>query len=79
MTTSAEVTPTDITNEEYRVYSYANGAEYRIDGPQQLYIFEGKSGWTQRIVDANGVTHRPSPGFVAIRWKPTAGTLAFNF
>lgn len=77
MTTESEVKPVDISSEQYREYHYADGGLYRIDTPVSLYVFEGKSGWTQRVVDAAGVTHRPTPGWLAISWKPKDGTPPF--
>lgn len=55
--------------EEYREYVYGDGSSFRINKPRELYIFEGKSGWTQRVVDSKGRCWRPTPGWLAITWK----------
>ena len=65
----------DITSELYRIYTYANGAKFRISGPATLYIKDG----SHRIVDTDGVTHRPSRDWVGISWKPRSGKKAFEF
>lgn len=67
----------DLQTEEYREYVYADGTIYRIDAPVTLHIIQGMSGWSQRVIDANGVTHRPTPGWLGIRWKPKADAPAF--
>ncbi|WP_103727262.1 hypothetical protein [Novosphingobium sp. HII-3] len=64
----------DITSEMYRIYCYANGARFRINHPEQLYVLDGGS---HRVVDSEGVTHRPTPGWLAISWKPKPGQPAF--
>lgn len=63
----------DISSEEYRVYTYADGATYRIEAPVSLYVI----GDSHRVVDANGVTHRPTKGWVGLSWKPKEGAPAF--
>lgn len=68
----------DKSDQEYQEFVYPDGSVYRIDNPKTVYIFEGKSGWTQRIIDQDGVTHRPTPGWNAIRWKPRPGCAAFH-
>lgn len=64
----------DISSELFRVYTYANGAKLRISEPKTLYILPGDS---HRIVDTDGMTHRPTPGFLSIAWKPRPGEPAF--
>jgi len=66
----------DISSEEYRIYTYAGGETYRIDFPVVLFIIED-GGPSHRVVDKNGVTHRPERGWVAISWKPNDGEPAF--
>lgn len=75
MTTSKKeaIQPIDISSEEYRVYTYPNGAKFRIDAPTQLFIIDG----SHRVVDVNNVTHRPERGYVGISWKPILGQPAF--
>ena len=63
----------DISTEQYREYVYPDGI-YKIVTPVELHITEKG---THRIVDAAGVTHRPSPGYLAIRWLPNSGAPAF--
>ncbi len=60
--------PLDITNEEWREYSF-NGTIYRIDKPKALYYRKG--GATHRIVDSAGITHcipAPGVGNCVLRW-----------
>lgn len=66
----------DISSEEYRVYTYAGGETYRIDYPVALFVLD-ETGTTHRIVDKDGVTHRPERGWVGISWKPKDGEPAF--
>lgn len=51
--------PIDISSEEYRVYTYANGDTYRIDVPTELHVLSDDKGTSHRVIDAAGVTHRP--------------------
>lgn len=64
----------DITSEEYRIYTFADGKTFRIDSPAKLFVVDGNS---HRVVDTDGVTHRPSHGYVGISWKPREGQPAF--
>jgi hypothetical protein len=57
----------DISSEAYREYVYADGTVYRVDNPRTLYL--KRAGNTHRVVDYLGVTHYPSPTWVALRWK----------
>jgi hypothetical protein len=63
----------DVSSEAYRIYTYSDGGQFRIDCPVELFIVGG----SHRVVDADGVTHRPERGFVGISWKPFAGAPAF--
>lgn len=65
--------PIDISSEQYREYSYPDGSKFRIDGPIALHIVDG----SHRVIDADGVTHRPERGYIGISWKPKAGAPAF--
>lgn len=67
----------DITSEEFRVYTYADGSTFRIEQPATLHIIEDERGTTHRVVDKAGVTHRPERGFVGISWKPAEGQPSF--
>ena len=64
----------DISSEEYRTYSYANGGEYKITAPCELHIMPNGS---HRVIDQAGITHRPSPDYVGLSWKPRDGQPAF--
>jgi hypothetical protein len=64
----------DLTSERYRNYTYPDGVTFRITAPVALYITADGS---HRVVDAAGVTHRPTRGFVGISWKPKDGQPAF--
>jgi hypothetical protein len=66
-------TPLDISSEEYREYTYANGNKFRINQPEKLFIVDG----SHRVVDSAGVTHRPERNYVGISWRPVAGAPAF--
>lgn len=67
----------DITSEEYRVYTYGNGITFRIDAPAQLHVLSDDKGVSHRVIDCDGVTHRPERGWVAISWKPKPGEPSF--
>lgn len=69
-----KIKPLDISSEAFRVYTYPNGAKLRIDAPESLFVLAGDS---HRIIDADGITHRPTPGFLSIAWKPRPGAPAF--
>lgn len=66
--------PLDISSEAFRIYAYADGKRFRINAPVSLYVLEGGS---HRVVDGDGMTHRPTPGWLAISWKPKPGEPAF--
>lgn len=68
------ILPTDISTEQYREYRYANGGVLRISNPALLYVLANGS---HRIVDDEGTTHRPTPNWLCISWKPRAGAPAF--
>lgn len=69
--------PVDISSEEFRIYTYADGSTFRIEQPATLYVIEDEKGDTHRVVDKSGVTHRPERNFVGISWKPAEGQPAF--
>jgi hypothetical protein len=62
--------PHDISVEQFREYVYPNGDKLRITGPKELYIMANGS---HRVVDASGLTHRPTPGYLGIAWKQSDG------
>ena len=67
----------DVSSEEYRIYTYANGSIFRIEQPAALHVIEDEKGATHRIIDKAGVTHRPKRGWIGISWKPREGAPAF--
>ncbi len=67
----------DISSEEFRVYTYANGSTFRIEDPRELYVITDERGATHRVIDEAGMTHRPERGWVGISWKPREGKPAF--
>jgi hypothetical protein len=68
----------DITSEEFRVYTYGDGSTFRIDNPETLYVLvDDKGQTTHRVVDVDGVTHRPERGFVGISWSAKDGAPKF--
>lgn len=69
--------PINVTSELYRTYTYADGSQFRIDSPAELHVLEDDKGTSHRIIDADGVTHRPSRGWVGISWKPKPGEPSF--
>jgi len=64
----------DVTSEAYRTYTYGDGKRYRIDEPKMVYVLRDGS---HRVVDEDGMTHRPTLGWVGLSWKPKAGQPAF--
>lgn len=66
--------PVDISSEEWRTYTYAGGNAVTIDAPQLLYVMPSGS---HRIVDNEGRTHRPTPGYLMITWQSKPGQPAF--
>lgn len=64
----------EIDSELYRTYTYKDGSKFRINDPKTLYITENGS---HRIVDGEGVTHRPERDYLGISWKPRAGSPPF--
>lgn len=68
------MTEIDISTETARIYVYADGWEYTITAPVKLFVTESGS---HRVVDATGWTHRPEPGWLAIKWQPHDGAPAF--
>lgn len=60
----------DISSEEYRVYKYADGSEYKVQGPQKLHV--SKAG-EHRLFDESGLSHYVCKGWCAIQWKAKEG------
>lgn len=69
--------PLDISSEEYRFYTYADGARFRIDLPALLHVLTDDNGISHRVIDKDGLTHRPERGWIGISWKPRVGSPAF--
>lgn len=67
-------TTVDISSEEYRRYTYPDGSSFTVRQPLRLTITGSGS---HRVEDMQGETHRPSPNYIAISWKPKAGAPAF--
>lgn len=65
--------PIDISAEEYRTYTYADGSQLRIDWPIELRMEGGEEVATHVVTDKMGAVHRPRLGWVAIAWKPRDG------
>lgn len=65
--------PIDVSMEAYRIYTFHDGKVFRINNPVQLYIVGG----SHRVVDAEGLTHRPERGYVGISWAPKPGQPPF--
>lgn len=74
MTSIIQPSPTDISSEEWRTYTYADEKYVTISAPKLLYVMPSGS---HRIVDSEGLTHRPSQGYLMITWKPKPGEPAF--
>lgn len=70
----AKPTPLDISSEQFRVYAYPNGHRYRITHPERLYVLPNGS---HRVIDSEGMVHRPTPDWLAISWKPKPGAPEF--
>lgn len=67
---SAGIEPIDISSEQLRIYTYDNCTTFEIEQPALLFITESGS---HRIVDKDGRTHRPTPGYVGISWDVCEG------
>lgn len=67
----------EITTEEYREYRYGDGTSYRIDRPVRLWWKRDEGGDSHRVLDAEGVTHYPIRGWVAITWKAPSEPVSF--
>lgn len=64
----------DVSTETARTYVYSDGSAYAIESPRKVYVTETGS---HRVVDADGWTHRPEPGWIAIKWLPQTDAPAF--
>lgn len=69
--------PVDIRSEEYRIYTYRDGSTFRVDAPAELHVLVDERGSSHRVIDLEGVTHRPERDWIAISWKPLEGAPAF--
>ncbi|MER8640985.1 hypothetical protein [Mesorhizobium sp. M1252] len=66
----------DITVEAWREYHYGDGT-YFIKGPTTLFLKRDDRGDSHRVVDANGVTHYPRRGWLAISWRSDIEKVSF--
>lgn len=66
--------PLDISSEQFRIYAYKDGRRFRVSNPERLYVLENGS---HRVIDGDGMVHRPTPGWLAISWMPKPGAPAF--
>lgn len=67
----------DISSETFRTYTYSDGSTFTITAPVALHIINDERGTSHRVVDADGMTHRPTRGWVGISWKPREGASPF--
>ncbi|MBB4857031.1 hypothetical protein HNO88_000328 [Novosphingobium chloroacetimidivorans] len=69
----------DISTEEYRTYTYAPFGTYTIRNPVKLFVMpsDGTEDGSHRVIDADGVTHRPAKGWVGLSWKAKPDAPAF--
>jgi len=70
----AKPQPLDISSEQFRIYAYKDGGRFRIANPERLYVLENGS---HRVIDSDGMVHRPTPGWLGISWKPKPGSPEF--
>lgn len=61
----------DISSERYREYTFASGETIRIENPLLLHVKEDSG--SHRVWDAQGVSHRVSPGWIELRWEVEDG------
>jgi hypothetical protein len=71
-----KLTFSSLEDEEYRVYSFADGSEVRIRLPKALNV--SKSGG-HRVLDKDGVSHYIPAGWNHLYWKVFEGKPAFAF
>lgn len=69
--------PIDISTEEFRTYTYKSGLTFSINQPSELHVITDDRGTTHRVIDKDGVTHRPERGWTGISWKPAPGAPPF--
>lgn len=68
----------DISSEEFRVYTYGDGTKFRVDAPSTLHVIvDDKGSTSHRVIDVDGVTHRPERGWVGISWCARDGEPKF--
>ena len=73
----SDMTETPITTEEWREYHYADSASYRVTKPVRLWRKKDADGDSHRVLDADGVTHCPKRGWLAISWKAPGEPVSF--
>lgn len=62
--------PIDISSEQVRIYTYDDCTSFEIEQPAVLFITESGS---HRVIDKDGMVHRPTPGYVGISWRVCEG------
>lgn len=69
----------DVSDEEFRVYTFANGETIRVDEPVRLWVKRKPEGDSHRLALANGNGVYVPAGWLKIEWrnKPGAGPVAF--
>ena len=60
----------DINSEEFRIYVYDNGFEYRINDPLKLHV---SSAGGHRVFDSSGHSHYVAKGWRVVKWKAREG------
>jgi len=66
----------DVSAEEYRIYTFPGGEKIRVDTPQYLNV--SKSGGHRIIVSENSTVYIPA-GWLSVQWvnRPGTGPLQF--
>jgi len=60
---------TDISSEQYRVYTFPGGDTVKINNPQQLSVSENG----HRLFDAQGVSHYIPMTWIHLEWLAKEG------
>ncbi len=69
----------NISDEEYRIYHYADGSTFKINNPTLLPVRRKPGGDSHRIVDTDGHGWYVAAGWVGIEWKNRAGVDPIQF
>jgi len=76
ITNNPDLKFSSLEDEQYRIYTFDEGREVRIDNPVALNV--SKSGG-HRVLDAAGVSHYIPHGFYHLRWVVKDGQPNFAF